>query len=504
MATNEEINSAAKRSNSWIKARQSKHQEMMLDAIKVLQDNILDLSRQLSIGPDGVIEGPHKNWSVAQKIHEGIIRDFQDEFNSEAKKVTDDFIKANDDVRANYNTLNESIRFTSTNKEMFSALRDGYYQDYLAVGSAAQEKITKAVYNHVIGGGSFSTLESSIRQALLGSKAKSVTGRSLATYSKLYARDFVMNYHNDVMQTKARDLGMEYFKYIGTIMSRSRRFCIQRVGKTFSKKEIMSWNQFNWAGKSGPPLSHRGGYNCRHHWQPVRPEWLTPSAQDEIDSLNKLDSDGNIIKEQIEIKTPPNVKVNIRDTVSASFGNKATKIIDNLPDKIKNTLAANDVSIEISHHLSEVYPELKGITPRGWAPGTTWDAAEGLYHGTKKQVGCSEFVKYAEDMDWQAGRSPKDVLPHEIGHAFDDTGVIKYSASSDFKKAYKKDLKRIEKEKIDTTQYYYFLQSGDVGRSELFAEGFSNLYGGNLATHLDLPAVFPESIKQIKQIVKEL
>jgi hypothetical protein len=21
-------------------------------------------------------------------------------------------------------------------------------------------------------------------------------------------------------------------------------------------------------------MTHRGGYNCRHHWRPIRPEWL--------------------------------------------------------------------------------------------------------------------------------------------------------------------------------------------------------------------------------------
>jgi len=31
---------------------------------------------------------------------------------------------------------------------------------------------------------------------------------------------------------------------------------------------------------TGDPFIVRGGYNCRHHWQPVDPEWFNDSEID--------------------------------------------------------------------------------------------------------------------------------------------------------------------------------------------------------------------------------
>ncbi len=46
------------------------------------------------------------------------------------------------------------------------------------------------------------------------------------------------------------------------------------MGKVFTLEQIQQLNQLNWQGKSGDLFTSRGGFNCRHHWQPVKPEWL--------------------------------------------------------------------------------------------------------------------------------------------------------------------------------------------------------------------------------------
>ncbi len=53
----------------------------------------------------------------------------------------------------------------------------------------------------------------------------------------------------------------------------SRAFCIARHGRVFTREEIQSWTH-DWKGKSGPALTHCGGYNCRHHW-----DWLHPDHE---------------------------------------------------------------------------------------------------------------------------------------------------------------------------------------------------------------------------------
>ena len=101
-----------------------------------------------------------------------------------------------------------------------------------------------------------------------------VRGRSMTMYAKGFAQDAIMNFHNQVNVKKGEDLGMTHFLYNGDLISASRPFCITRAGKTYSKQQILSWDKLSWKGKAGPAMSERGGYNCRHHWRPVRPEWI--------------------------------------------------------------------------------------------------------------------------------------------------------------------------------------------------------------------------------------
>jgi len=72
----------------------------------------------------------------------------------------------------------------------------------------------------------------------------------------------------------SNDLGIEYYYYAGTKMKTSRQFCISRYGKVFTKKEIQSWPELNWAGKipgtdKNTIFVYRGGYNCRHTLRPI-------------------------------------------------------------------------------------------------------------------------------------------------------------------------------------------------------------------------------------------
>lgn len=60
------------------------------------------------------------------------------------------------------------------------------------------------------------------------------------------------------------------WRYSGPIDSVTRSWCSQHVGKEFTKEELINQWQGSWAGKSGSdPFMDRGGYNCRHHLEPI-------------------------------------------------------------------------------------------------------------------------------------------------------------------------------------------------------------------------------------------
>ena len=90
-----------------------------------------------------------------------------------------------------------------------------------------------------------------------------------------FIRNAQMNYYQSVHVRKAELAGLDEFLYYGNIMGSSRAWCIVRVGQVFTRDQINSWSGNSWKGKSCAPMICRGGYNCRHHWRPVRKSWIS-------------------------------------------------------------------------------------------------------------------------------------------------------------------------------------------------------------------------------------
>jgi len=307
MASKKQIIGAAKGTDAWLKAKQKLHITMIQNSTKKLQKNILDSLNVLSMSPTGKIDGIKVNLGTAQKLQKTIQELFYKDFNSHTKKIIKDFQTAQAQITQNFKMIGEAAKFTDVDQTMMSVLRDGYYQDYVALGDTYKNKVVQSVYDNVIGNGQFSDLVNEINGALVGTAAKGVTGAALSQYANLYARDMIMNFHNEVTLKKADELGMDTFIYTGTIMGKTRPFCRKRVGNPYTKKKINSW-KFKWKGKSGPAMTNRGGYNCRHHWQPVRKEWLDDKEMSMLDQTSILDKDGMPIPPKLKPKPKPKAK----------------------------------------------------------------------------------------------------------------------------------------------------------------------------------------------------
>ena len=101
------------------------------------------------------------------------------------------------------------------------------------------------------------------------------SGNNLRRYAGQIAHDSVMQFHGQFTVKKAKDSGLNHFRYTGTLVRDSRPFCRNMVNKTLTETEVRDiWNSRSWAGKStGDPFIVRGGYRCRHTWIPTKPEW---------------------------------------------------------------------------------------------------------------------------------------------------------------------------------------------------------------------------------------
>lgn len=241
------------------------------NAITTLEKRIIAKVNSLSTGDNGNLVGPKVNLKQAQKIHTSLVKVFEDTYGAAALQTVDGFSNANDWVVENFSDLGVSATFTDFDETMINQLNNQSILNFANIGNDARARVEKALYQSIAAQVPMETLIGEISAALTGLYA--TNGRPLSTYAELYANDGLMNYYNSVSIEKGRQLGMEKFYYSGTVMGNTRDFCRSRVGKVYTTEEINSWT-YNWAGKSGPAMTNRGGWNCRHHWQPVEDEWI--------------------------------------------------------------------------------------------------------------------------------------------------------------------------------------------------------------------------------------
>lgn len=257
-----------------------RHEARLLSSIKKLRDNITNMLTELETTPAGRLMGVKTNLKQAQRIHKKVVIEFEKEYGKTVDSILGDFSEISSRVSNSYRHLGEAANFTSIDKQMMDILKSQTYSRYIEFGDNARDRIARMMYDSVVSGEKFSTLVNSIAGALTGHKDS--RGRSMTLYAQGFAQDSVMNFHNHVNVKKGEDAGMTHFLYFGDLILTSRPFCISRAGKVYSKAQILAWNSLQWQGKSGPALSDRGGYNCRHHWRPVRPTWLKDSLGEDI------------------------------------------------------------------------------------------------------------------------------------------------------------------------------------------------------------------------------
>lgn len=276
------VQKSSEYADRWLMRKQRKHEKMLLKSISKLQRNILGELNILATR-DGKLQTAAINLGAAQRVHRTILQHLFVDYEQELLPLVNEFDEAIGVVARSLEitgVIEDAAQFSGISAETVQVLKDGTWREFKQLGQTQTNKIVQSVYDNVVAGESFSTLVESVEQALTGSNAVGVTGRPLVQYARLYARDALMDFHNEVTIASAEELGMDHFLYVGDIISTTRKFCRIRAGKIYTINQIQSWTH-RWAGKSGPALTKRGGYNCRHHWQPVRPEWF--------DGENKID-----------------------------------------------------------------------------------------------------------------------------------------------------------------------------------------------------------------------
>ena len=105
---------------------------------------------------------------------------------------------------------------------------------------------------------------------------RNTQGDSFVKYASLLVTDSIMGFDGQLAKFRADELGLSSYLYYGSIIKDSRDFCRKHTGKVYTEEQINQiWANDTAQGRDqGSPFIVRGGYNCRHSWQPIDPSWI--------------------------------------------------------------------------------------------------------------------------------------------------------------------------------------------------------------------------------------
>lgn len=141
---------------------------------------------------------------------------------------------------------------------------------FYSFSAGDRARAANAITQHILGGLPSANLERTLDELTPGATRRAAQ----------LVQDGTMEVVRVAHVMKAESLGLEFFRYSGPDDAVTRSFCTRRVGKVYSRKEID--NMDNGQTGKGSVMTACGGYNCRHRWAGVDPEWYSETEWQEM------------------------------------------------------------------------------------------------------------------------------------------------------------------------------------------------------------------------------
>ena len=269
---------------------------------------LIELQSAIAIRPriKFILEREYLKWSD-DVVREG--------FNKQAKRIEKAFKRIG-------NIPVEFQELTKGDLALVQNLKQQYFTQFKDVSNTFTRRLSEKVYQNTLVGSEFAVLEKELRQTINGIYASSddpeiqrlvnyindnkfnkskqaEVDKSIQTLQSKFARDragenmkrYAGQILNDSLRdfdatlnfNKSQDAGLTFVKYYGDVIPTTRDHCRNMISGIYNKRksglftidEVNSlWTSRSWKGKkSGNPLVVRGGYNCRHQWSYVNPDW---------------------------------------------------------------------------------------------------------------------------------------------------------------------------------------------------------------------------------------
>ena len=275
---------------------------------------LIELQSAIAIRPQikAILEREYLKWSDTV-VREG--------FNKQAKRIEKAFKRIG-------NIPVEFQELTKGDLALVQNLKQQYFTQFKDVSNTFTRRLSEKVYQNTLVGSEFAVLEKELRQTINGIYASSddpeiqrlvnyinknkfdkskqaQVDKSIQTLQTKFARDragenmkrYAGQILNDSLRdfdatlnfNKSQDAGLTYVKYYGDVIPTTREICRNVINGVYNKRksglftidEVNTlWASRSWSGKkSGNPLIVRGGYNCRHQWSYVNPDWYDSKGE---------------------------------------------------------------------------------------------------------------------------------------------------------------------------------------------------------------------------------
>jgi hypothetical protein len=242
-------------------------------------------------------------------------------FNKQAKRIERAFKRIG-------NIPVEFQELTKGDLALVQNLKQQYFTQFKDVSNRFTRELSEKVYQNTLVGNTFADLEKELRQSINGIYASSDdreaqklidfvndnkfkaskkdqvnkaiqtlqskfatdrAGENMKRYAGQILNDSLRDFDATLNFNKASDAGLTYVKYYGDVIPTTREICRNMINGVYNKRKSglftidevkQIWASRSWSGKkSGDPLVVRGGYNCRHQWSYVNPDWYDSKGE---------------------------------------------------------------------------------------------------------------------------------------------------------------------------------------------------------------------------------
>jgi hypothetical protein len=242
------------------------NEQLLSETIEKLDRKITRLTSRLTTTANGRLVSDSINLQSAINMRKNIAKNFGPYFDT-AKTVTD-YRLAQKESGKILKDAGIPLKFTKADNAYVKAFSDDSFKQLVALGNQYSADISKKVYVAVSAGDTLDDLTLEIKQLLIGGTDKA--GRPMTIHAQTISTTGYQEVDRTMLLRQSEDIEGVKYKYAGSSVKDTRKWCKDHAGKVFTREEISKWGDRTWQGKKqGDPFITMGGWNCRHRWLPI-------------------------------------------------------------------------------------------------------------------------------------------------------------------------------------------------------------------------------------------